>query len=373
MKLLSVAKTILFSNFIKRLGVFVLGVLIMGAVFIASFHFSCNSSPADFKPVEQTASNFSAIEKYNRPTANTYLSFPEWYLVFNPQEYAQFIEKHSPSDFPYFGSIAQFWTGYCKVYGISEKNYPSDLSSNITDMVIGTSFTVEYTLKGVYENTFGRITESISHGQPTSEDIYAAEVAKDYGAFIPTDPWYEFPFGQKLAHLWLNTSFFGQHFTRKIERKIFLSAEYGAKAIYAEAIKAATHTAFGVADTEIYTVIKKPSENIFKIPQVHKIAESEDQTVITLPHYQGFTDVTPILSNQGVEFISIAGNSEILITLVTPTDWQYNLDGAKLLFRVPILTTSQMRVGVQVPVRDLNKVVKSAQSQKLTIEHIYDY
>ena len=42
----------------------------------------------------------AGIPKYQRPESATYLTFPEWYLVFNPQEYAQSLAQHPPSRFP---------------------------------------------------------------------------------------------------------------------------------------------------------------------------------------------------------------------------------------------------------------------------------
>lgn len=76
-------------------------------------------------------------------------------------------QAHLPSGFPYFRAIEQYWS---------------------------TSFTVEYALKGAYENTVGRLTEWIGGHAPTGEDRYAARVAHDYGAFVQDRPFYEFPF-----------------------------------------------------------------------------------------------------------------------------------------------------------------------------------
>ena len=63
--------------------------------------------------------------------------------------------------------------------------------------VIGTSFTVENAVKGLYENTVGRITEWISSGEQTDEDLFAYQMNKDYVAFIYDYPWYEFSFTKK--------------------------------------------------------------------------------------------------------------------------------------------------------------------------------
>ena len=99
--------------------------------------------------------------------------------------------------------------------------------------VIGTSFTVENALKGLYENTIGRVTEWTSHGEPTPEDRFGARVAQEYVDFIRVDPWYEFSFFRRFQELWRETQFSGPHLLRKWERKLALSLEYLAKAQYA--------------------------------------------------------------------------------------------------------------------------------------------
>src|SRR5437762_8700 len=87
----------------------IIGIFVICAII---FNYHCSSAQPNFKPVppitaeEKAASD--GIEDYSRPVASTYLTFPEWYLVFNPQEYAQFLSNQKPSGFPYFSSIGQF-------------------------------------------------------------------------------------------------------------------------------------------------------------------------------------------------------------------------------------------------------------------------
>lgn len=349
-----------------------------GILFIIAFNLKCGSAQPNFKPsnnqipVEiKTAED--TIENYKRPEESTYLTFPEWYLVFNPQEYGKFIAENKPSGFPYFASIGQFWGSYCQVYGITKRNYPFNGGVQLMESVIGTSFSVEYAAKGVWENTIGRISEWLG-GTQTEEDAYAAQVAKEYGNFIPTDPWYQFPFAHKLGGLWTDTSFFGPHILRKFERKIFLTLEYGVKTIYAGIIKAATHSIYGIADTEIYASVQNAPDDIFQDPRVRKIKDFGNQTyLITVPHYQGFTDTVPSLAQQGVRFIDIAGNDEILLTAIAPQNWNYNLNDGALLFTMNTITISDKRIALQAPTKSLGKIIVELENQGVKIEHLYDY
>src|SRR5258708_23163259 len=99
-------------------------------------------------------------------------------------------------------------------------------------MVIGSSFSVEYALKGAYEKTMGRVSEWIAGGEPVEEDIYASRVAKEYADFVHIRPFYEFTFAESLAGLWRENSLWGLYPIRKWERKAFLSLAYAVVALY---------------------------------------------------------------------------------------------------------------------------------------------
>jgi len=47
-------------------------------------------------------------------------------------------------------------------------------------VVIGSSFTAEHAVKGVYEGTIGQLTEGI----PSDEDRFAQELAREYARFL---------------------------------------------------------------------------------------------------------------------------------------------------------------------------------------------
>ncbi len=48
------------------------------------------------------------ISGYQRAEAFTFLTVPEWYIVYSTDEYAEFIRRQPPSAFPYLGAIAQY-------------------------------------------------------------------------------------------------------------------------------------------------------------------------------------------------------------------------------------------------------------------------
>lgn len=119
-------------------------------------------------PATEPASDDDAIREavrdipdYYRPESKTYLTLPEWYIVYSTDEYAAFIADHSSSDFPYFRAVGQYWQSYVDVCNVIRSRYPFNGDSQFTLAFIGMSFTAENMLKGVYEGTIGRITDWI--------------------------------------------------------------------------------------------------------------------------------------------------------------------------------------------------------------------
>ena len=133
-----------------------------------------------------------------------------------------------------------------------------------------------------------------------------------------TTPWYEFPFGSRLAALWREVPLRGPHMLRKIERRMALSTEYGGKAVYGWIIGKASGAAYGGRgpahsragrgyDARLRSRITGSSWSS-RSGRVHYI--------VTLPRYEAFTAAALALNAKGARFMDIAGNDELLITVL---------------------------------------------------------
>jgi hypothetical protein len=140
-------------------------------------------------------------------------------------------------------------------------------------------------------------------------------------------------------------------------------------------MRLASHAVYGVADTEVYATVSHLPDDALAIPTVKKIrALGNGAWVVTLPHYQGFTDTVPILARQGADFIEIAGNNEILVTIVAPARWTFDLSGGRMLFSMGLLNGAEAkRVAVQVPVKSLSVILREIEAKGLKVEHLFDY
>jgi hypothetical protein len=101
---------------------------------------------------------------------------------------------------------------------------------------------------------------------------------------------------------------------------------------------------------------------------------SSEAAIVAIPRYEAFTQIVPRLVRQGVRFVEIAGNDEILLTAIVSRDWEYRLETGRFLFALDILSQPELkRIAVKVPVTSLHTVLTGLESSGAQLEHLYDY
>ncbi|QIG46436.1 hypothetical protein G5V57_00890 [Nordella sp. HKS 07] len=204
----------------------------------------------------ETRAKLDDLPGYRFPEEMSYLSFPEWYTVYTSQDFADYIGRNYPSGFSYFRSVGEFWTSYCAVNSLVAPRYEFSLGTHLMIYVIGIGHTVEYLVKGIYENTIGRLSEFVAPSPPTGEDLFARKYAHDYGQWLNTVPWYEFAFAERLHEFWKMVPFAGPGPVRKAERRFAVSAELGVKGAVGWLMRGGTDTAYEPAPLEIYALMR---------------------------------------------------------------------------------------------------------------------
>ena len=284
----------------------------------------------------------------------TFLTFPEWYLVFSPEEQANYFKQHTASTFPFMSHTAQIWESYTIVNNQIKDNFPTNTGYHFMIWVIGSSASVEYSIKAWYETIIGRITET--YKVKTEEDKFNAKFTQDYVDFIKDSPWYEFDFKSRLKSLWTSASFFGNNFLRKIERKYILTSELAVKYVYAKLIGLGTKTVYDEALPTTAVVL-------------------ENNSLQSLPRYDKFANAITALAKNGHSFKEVAGNnSAILLTVLIPNSDKINFENTQIVFTQPIASNLTMkRIALAIPVTQLGKLLKQLDNGKIQIEHIFDY
>jgi hypothetical protein len=352
-------------------------------LFVSVFWLKCAFLKPPVGPLPQSSFNAknpaaSIGDKNRRPLEDSYFSYPEWYIVWSYEERAQYLPKNLPSRFPYFASIGQYWKSYCFICGLTQSRHQFNFGDHLSSFVLGGSFALEYSVRGAYEQTIGRLSEWTSSHELVEEDAYAARVAREYADFVYIRPFYEFRFAHALKQLWKETPFWGKHPIRKWERKVILSVDYGLAAVYAWILEKASHLTYGVESDETYTWIEKVPATLFQeFPRIKNVKQVGPQSfVVIIPRYQEFTDRAIELAKRDVHFVQIAGDDEIMLTIVAPKNLSYDLpasDGS-VLFSENLLTQQDVkRIALECPVGSLHSVLNSFSTRGIKIEHIYDY
>lgn len=330
---------------------------------------------AESAPVDEASRDvLENIPDYYRAEDQTYLTLPEWYIVYSADEYGAFLQENSSTDFPYFNAVSQYWQSYYDICKVTQGRYTLNGGYQFVLGFIGVSFTAENMLKGAYETTIGRVFDWT--GPVTEEEIYAAEVAQEYGAFLHNVPWYMFPFDEKLKGLWQETSFWGPGLLRKWERKLALTAEYGVKAIYGGLTRAGSQATYGGPDTEkIYAIARGTNESMTGPHFVFIESIDEERELVHITRFEIFSTLVPELMEQGLEFDEIAGNDEILFTIFTAQGETPEFQYGKYLFDLPVLTQpGRTRAAIQVQVNEMHLFLQELKEYPdIQFEHMYDY
>jgi hypothetical protein len=208
----------------------------LSAVAIAGTIAGVGKSCVSPAPTPVIRSDFGITEQgYARPQGDSFLTFPEWYIVHAYNDLAGVTARSSESDFDYLASIGGFWSSLCGATRQASASGPASADQKATNYIIGFSFTIEMALQGAYERTLGALTQWTTGGRKTAEDEFNLTLLKEYAAFLYQTPWYRFPFGAKLREFWRETPFVPS--TRAVERRASLSLQYGGRYAYARLMR----------------------------------------------------------------------------------------------------------------------------------------
>jgi len=338
---------------------------------VAIVETQCTASPQ----AQTTDKGFVVkIPGYQRAEGDSYLTFPEWYIVYAYDDLAGVTRQSSESSFDYLQSIRGFWTSLCGSTATAGAIGPVTLDQRVTNYIIGVSFTAEMALKGLYERTIGALTVLARGVERTPEDEFAQRLLDDYAAFLRQTPWYRYPFGPELIRFWKETPVNGGNPVRKVERRIALTLEYAGKAVYTQAI--GWLAGYSPADLTIMSVVDGLDDtDLAADKRIRKVAALDGGFVlIETPRYQEFTEVVRGLGARGRNTSEIAGNRRILVTVLTTSQASAGATGSSEIFSIPVQSRpGWRRIGLDVEVAQLTQMIAAVEREAAVFEHAYDY
>ncbi|WP_413709488.1 hypothetical protein [Rhizobium sp. Rhizsp82] len=304
-----------------------------------------------------------------REEANTFLTYPEWHIVYAYDGLAEVLKTGDEYRFDYLASVKDFWKADCALTAIADRHGGADTQTRMMVATIGVSFTLEMGLKAAYEETLGRLTAYWRGDQKTPQDSVARDMAIDYAAFLRQTPWYKYPFQPQIDKLWAAPV---DEPLRGWERRLALGGEWKAKIAYAGMIADAV-AATGEAKLTIFSVVSgMPAEALSTMPDVRVISESANGILIETPRYDRFTHILSDIAKAGGNVREIAGNDQIMVSLTAPASDQAPPPG-ELIARFPRAGFDSDRLLVLVRITDLAQLLRDRPIADPGIEHIFDF
>jgi hypothetical protein len=345
-------------HLLKTLGTLTIILLLVIALPIATVELTCRG-----EPLPQSEARYITAPNDQRPEARTYLTYPEWHIVYAYEGYAETLKTGKPHDFPYAKAVFGFWKSLCALTKKSDTLGQAGFDAKSTIYTIGASFTLEMVAKAIYEETIGRIV-ALTGTSP--QDTIEAEMAKDYANFLQQIPWYKYDFDAQTTLLWdAPTANF-----RAYERRIALGLEWKAKAAYARLIARAV-----AGMTPDALTMKIAISNVDPITlQDVKLIETQNQVaILDVPRYRIFTRLVEQIASKGGTIQEIAGNDDILVSMIIEQGDFYPAKDHTLLSRTARVGFTSDRVLLAVPVKQLHTIFAIYPNTPIRVEHIYDY
>jgi hypothetical protein len=303
-----------------------------------------------------------------RREANTYLTYPEWHIVYAYDGLAHVLKSGDEHAFAYLPSISRFWSSTCALMRVADEHGGADWDTRSMIHTIGVSFTAEMLVKATYEETIGRAAAWLRGPRKTSQDAVVAAVATDYAAFLRQAPWYKYPFRTEARKLWGAPA----DSLRGWERRLGVGLEFQVKAAYAKAIAGAV-AATGDAPLTIRSVVSRiDAAALSSIPQVKVIGSRGDGFEIETPRYDLFTGILVEVARQGGSIREIAGNDDVM-TSVTVRDETTLVRHGSILLRMKRDGIPGERLLVHVRMAELAAFLNANPRGDPGLEHVFDY
>lgn len=305
-----------------------------------------------------------------RREANTYLTYPEWHIVYAYDGLAEVLRRGGDEHaFPYGSSVREFWRSACRLMTVADGHGGADVSTRSMIHTIGVSFTAEMGIKALYEETIGRATARLRRSGKTPEDRVITDIAIDYSAFLRQTPWYAYSFTRAARKLWTAPL---DHSPRGWERRLGIGTEFVAKAAYAKVLGAAA--AADPAPLTIRTIVSGLNrDRLSRLPDVTIVDARASAFEIETPRYDRFTRILVDIARQGGSIVEIAGNDDIMVSLTVPSDAEPHLASGTVLARMHRSGFAGDRLLIGLKLRDLAAFLTAHKLGDPGLEHVFDY
>lgn len=343
---------------LRRLIFFVILFAILTVAPVAYIEFGCKGTPLS----EDYASLLPA--EHWRDEGRTYLGFSEEYIVNAYDDYAQVVADGDPHDFKYITAVTGYWTSLCPLAKKASEHNGFSGDTKKALYTNGVSFTAHFLLKGLYEETLGRLATVIrGDTRAPLDDISAGQSAR-YAQFVKQNPWHEWNFSGDAQALWAGNT----RTARDWERAVALSTGNRLEGLFA-GVMGSLFSAQNTRPRSTRVIVKDISPDALSaIPGVTVTGTASEGVEAEIVSGNAFTaSVLQIIQQRG-EFVEIAGNDDIMLSVITPSR-----SGLRSLKRFERPDTNDYRHLIELKVWGMSDRIRELEGDDVAIERIYDY
>jgi hypothetical protein len=125
----------------------------------------------------------------------------------------------------------------------------------------------------------------------------------------------------------------------------------------------------------MFAVATLPPAVLAKEPRIKPIrALSPQWQLVQTPRYKDFTEIVLGLLDRGIPLAEIAGNREIMVTVIAPDAAKLDVKDATELFSLELdAKPGFRRAGLKARIDRLVEIAKDLKARGASIEHFYDY
>ena len=118
-----------------------------------------------------------------------------------------------------------------------------------------------------------------------------------------------------------------------------------------------------------------PPEALAKEPRIKPIRALNAQwQLVQAPRYKALTEILQGLLDQGFGLAEIAGNHDILVTVIAPDAAKLDIKGTTELFSLELdAQPGFRRAGLKASIDRLVDINRELKAKGASIEHFYDY
>ena len=258
-----------------------------------------------------------------------------------------------------------FWSSLCKLSKKIDAHGGFPSQTKLMIYTIGVSFSLEFILKALYEESIGRIFVLTRGSSSAPLDVISAKQARSYAEFLRQTPWYKWDFQKDKEELKSKQT----NQLRDRERAFALGLEFGAKASYAKIIANAVQN-IGYDNLKLRIIVKGLSEEKLEaFPEIRIIQIRTSGIEIETPRYRRLTKILVLMANMGADFVEIAGNDDIMISYLSKT----KSNALQSLYSFDRQGFQDKRHLELLKVTKLAERIRYIERSESRLEHIHDY